>query len=193
MNFFSRIADIWRKSKKEERRYKPKTELDEQGRERLILKLDSPESAYSPFSVKEQRRISPEAWAYLTGENRHIAPLVIEVRNAEIADSPELQKEFKETLHEEGRFENFTQFRRRRMNAIKAWMLLFIGFFVIALSIFLNSTVSGWISFVVQTIDILAWVVIWEAFDAFIFVRAELKRKYMMTYRIRAADIVFTK
>lgn len=185
------MSHLWRKSKKEERRYKPEKVLDGEGREHLILKLDFPGDAYSRFSPSEQRRISPEAWAYLTEENRHMTGLVIEVKNAEMAGNKELQEEFQKTLFEESRFENFIQYRKRQMNTVKAWIRLFVGILVIALGILLRTFGPEGAGLFFQTIDILAWVVIWEAFDAFIFVRSQLKQKYLFTYRIRTAKIVF--
>ncbi len=191
MNFVSRMHKIWKQSQKEERRYRPERELDANGREHIVIKLDSPDAAYSRFSPEGKRRIDPEAWQYLTEENRNIAPLVIEVKNHDMAGDPGLAAEFKKTLFEESRFQNFVQYRKRRMNAVKAWMLLLAGIVIITVSILLRAFASEGVGLFFETIDILTWVLIWEAFDAFIFVRAGLKRKYMFTYRIRAAEIVF--
>ncbi|MDR1093555.1 MAG: hypothetical protein LBL66_05345 [Clostridiales bacterium] len=199
MNPISRIRRQYKNLRAEDKHYRRKVCYDDEGREIITLQLDHLRDAFSRFSPVGDRRINPEVKDYLISQNRRLGPLVVNVRNAAIAGKESMREGFRKTVSEEFRDDCARISRRITFNWIKSWLMLVVGIAILLLSTLgEHFSISLPIPFpdaniILRTADVLAWVVLWEAFDGLIFTRSSLRMDYLRAARLRLAEFLFTE
>ena len=195
MNPIRRIRQQYSHLRREDRKYRRPAVFDDEGREVVTLKLDSLKDAFSKFSPVGDRRINPEVKEYLTGQNRGLGPLVINVRNPDVADREGMREAFRKTVKEEFQFDCHRISRKITFNWVKSSVLTLFGLIILLfsiLSVHIFPKFTG-DNIILRTMDILAWVVLWEAFDGFLFTRMSLRFEYLKAARLRLAEFTFTE
>ena len=196
MNPIRRIREQYGRLRKEDDKYRYEAAYDDEGREVIELQLSSLRDAFSRFSPTCARRINPEVKDYLNSQNRQLGPLVINVRNADIADREGMRNAFRKTVYDEFHYDCAHITKRMRFNLIKSWSLIVFGILIIVFSVIaalLLDIFTPENNVIFRTVDIFAWVIMWEAFDGLLFTRHTLRMEYLRAARLRLAEFTFTE
>ena len=170
--------------------------LNENNQIVLPLHLVNLKNIYSPFCYNFNL-LNDDIYNYLeTFESIHIAPnqLIIEVHVDE-QFSLEESNNFKEALHNRYEKELLAKSIAIKKKMISSLILLGLGVLVLALmiildyTIFRNSEHGIWL----EVIDIIAWVLIWEAVDLALFGKAMDQRRIERCKKFQNAEILFIK
>jgi len=193
MNPIKRIREQYKNLRKEDRGYRREIVCDDEGREVIQLQLDSLRDAFSRFSPVGDRRVNPDVKEYLVSQNKGLGPLVINVRNAEISSREGMREKFRETVSDEFRGDCAQISRKITYNWVKSCILMLFGIAILLFSILAGHWFNPNENIVLRTIDILAWVILWEAFDGIFFTRLTLRMEYLKAARLRLAEFLFTE
>ena len=195
MNPIKRIKTEYKRLREEDKRYKREAVYDDEGRETAALRLNNPGDAFSRFSTESDPRINPEVKEYLTAHSRGHGPLAVKVHSAGLASDGAARGTFQKTVREEFEYDCALIGRKISFNRVKSWSLVAFGVLILILSITLGFIFESPAEYnvILRTVDILAWVVLWEAFDGLLFTGSHLRMEYMKAARLRLAEFTFTE
>lgn len=186
-NMRSKIKDL----KKEDKAYLKKHDINTDGRLVIDIVLESASDAYSKFSPQHDKRLDPGLSEYIEAENVALQnPLHFKIYNNEYAADQASGEEFKALLMSDLKDKRYKAYKALRFNMLASIICLLVGLAVIALSVSLRF-IFDYIEVVYVSIEIMAWVFVWEAVDLFFFGRPELKLKYIKAARLTEATVSF--
>ncbi|MGN1048597.1 MAG: hypothetical protein ACI4QZ_08315 [Eubacteriales bacterium] len=167
-----------------------KAEFDEEGRQIVRIGVSDDSDFLSPFSAGENAVIAGDTAEFIEHSLKHINPgatLHFRIDGKTIDENEKIiyDKAIREYYHSE-----FIEVSREiRKNTLQSLILTFIAAFVFALAVVLDSI--GVQSVVLNMIDVVAWVFMWEAADIFIFQRSSLKLRRARFLQIIRSKITF--
>ncbi len=160
------------------------TDYDEDGNAIIAIGLNKKEEFYDPFCDKSYKMLNRQMLEFIEHSAKQQPmqdSLAIEITcEEEITDrernqmSDAIKRQFAEELIE----------NRKRLvrNLVSSLILAIVGLGVLAVCLFLEHINS--FEVIYRTIDIAAWVFLWEAFDVFFLRRPEKRRRYFLVYRL---------
>ncbi len=186
-HFRKRLRELAR----EEKEYERKLDIDDKGRLVLDVKLGSISDAYSKYSPQKDLRLEPELKEYFESENIVLEnPLVIKVYNDELKESKIEQETLTGILKNSFCCERRKLFKSRRFNNLVSLWCLIVGLVILAAS-FSIQFLPFLQNIIFSSLEILAWVFLWEAADLFFFQRPGLNARYVHYSKLCSADVEF--
>lgn len=160
------------------------TDYDEDGNAIIAIGLNKKEEFYDPFCDKTYKMLNRDMLEFIEHSAKQQPPqdsLAIEITcEEEISDneknqmSDAIKRQFAEELIENK--------RKLVKNLVSSLILAIVGLGVLAICLFLEYINS--FEVIYRTIDIAAWVFLWEAFDVFFLRRPEKAMKYRLVNRL---------
>ena len=160
------------------------TDYDEDGNAIIAIGLNKKEEFYDPFCDKTYKMLNRDMLEFIEHSAKQQPPqdsLAIEITcEEEISDnernqmSDAIKRQFAEELIENK--------RKLVKNLVSSLILAIVGLGVLAICLFLEHINS--FEVIYRTIDIAAWVFLWEAFDVFFLRRPEKTMKYRLVNRL---------
>lgn len=161
----------------------------------LPISLHNIEDGFSPFPYKFNL-LSEPVYEYLESfESIHLAPNEIKLEiHIDEKTSDEKINDFSSAIKNKYEKQYIKYNSQIKIKAISSMILLFFGIIVIGIMIwldyqFFNDRNNIWI----EVIDIFAWVLVWEAFDKFIFERKDVKNMAKRAIKFKNAEIEIIK
>lgn len=160
------------------------TDYDEEGNAIIAIGLNKKEEFYDPFCDKSYKMLNRDMLEFIEHSAKQQPPqdpLAIEITCEEdISDNEKnqmtdaIKRQFAEELIENK--------RKLVKNLVSSLILAIVGLGVLAICLLLEH--MGSFEVIYRTIDIAAWVFLWEAFDVFFLRRPEKRMKYRLVNRL---------
>lgn len=163
---------------------------DGEGREIIDMRVSCDDDFLSPYSVGDKPYISGGLAEFL---DEAVKPLEVK-RGLHIKIKGETIDETEKPVYREA-LKNYYRGRiaevnaKLRRNLIASIVMLLIA--VVILSVYVTMEVLGYNYVVLELVDIVAWVFMWEAVDQFVFERNLLKREYFRDCALYGAVISY--
>lgn len=186
-HFFTRI----KKLKKDEKNYERVLDIDEGGSLIMDIKLPKVSDAYSQFSPDNGLRINPELKNYFEESNLFVKnPLKVKIYNNELETDVVGQNIFKKVFKETFYAERHKIYKKNKFNSLSSLVCLLIGLAILSVTLALGlQNIDLGLFF--SSVEILAWVFMWEAFDLFFFRRTEFTGNFLRYSKMCDAEIEF--
>lgn len=189
-NFIKAIKIMQRDAKS----FNEELELDEQGRYTIHVDIEQECDIYSKYSPDNHLRLDSELKDYFASETEHKKiPLKVSIYSDELFNDTKKQEDFKATYKSDFERERLRAYGKLHSNNTACLLYLLIGLSILAISLFIPSIHIFGSQVINLSIEILAWVFLWEVFDRFFFVRPELRNEYIHLLKLTVAEINFNK
>ncbi len=187
---FEKIKEIKRLTKQVKQSSAP--EYDENGLRVINVTVNNDDGFLSPFCNENKPTLSAETASFLEHDLKNVKPkervkIVIKSR---VIDGEEKKiysqavKNYYLTKAQDVR----TELKR---NAVLSLIMLFIGIVIFSAIIILTAINQN--ALVLNVLDVVAWVFIWEAVDLFAFKRAELNSEQLLNLKLLNTEITFAE
>ena len=164
---------------------------DEEGRSLIEIKVDNKDSVLSSFSTKEAI-ISNELAEFI---NHQLRPMTLTngIHLNLICDdiTDEEKKIYDSAIRNYYKHELIEKNRELTRNKVLVWVMGILGTIILAVSILLN--VLERLTVFASVIDIVAWVLLWEAVDLHIFQRPKIEIEELRAYEIANSIITYNE
>ncbi len=165
-------------------------EYDENGIRIINLNVSDDDGFLSPYSYGGKPLISMEVAEFLNQSLKHlkIKEQVRFVVRGNTIDENE-KKIYEQAIkyyYSQDVAETKSELKR---NAVLSAVMLIIGVMVFSVSITLTSLVVQ--TLVLDILDVVAWVFVWEAVDLFVLQRTHLKHRFLKSLKTATAEITF--
>ncbi len=167
-----------------------KPETDEDGRALVRLRVRNDDGFLSPFYAEGCPVISGETAAFLEQSVKHVRPenkvrFVISGNCVEETERPLYQKAIENYYRQE-----FSETRDQiRRNTAAGTVMTAIAVLVFLLAITLTALSAA--TLILDVLDVVAWVFLWEAVDLFFLQRPILRIKQLRNLQIATAKVDF--
>lgn len=162
---------------------------DEEGRSLIEIKVDNKDSVLSSFSTKEAI-ISNELAEFI---NHQLRPMTLTngIHLNLICDdiTDEEKKIYDSAIRNYYKHELIEKNRELTRNKVLVWVMGILGTIILAVSILLS--VLEKLTVFASVIDIVAWVLLWEAVDLHIFQRPKIEIEELKAYEIANSIITY--
>lgn len=185
---FSQLKEL--KQMREDAKKTVRHTYDGEGREIIDMHVSCDDDFLSPYAVGDKPYISGGLADFL---DEAVKPLDVR-RGLHIKIKGETIDETERPVYKEA-FKNYYRGRvadvsaRLTRNLIASVVMLIIA--VVILSVYVAMEVLGYNYVVLELVDIVAWVFMWEAVDQFFFERNLLKREYVRDCALYGAVISY--
>lgn len=186
---FEKIKE-YRKLTREIRAVSP-VSCDNEGRHIVKINVSDDSGFLSPFSADSKPLIAGETAEFIDQSIKHLypdAPLHIEIVGGCI-DSDE-RVTYEQAIRNYYHAEFIEAVRDIRKNTIQTVIMTAIAAMIFALAVVLDA--HGAESVLLNMIDVVAWVFMWEAADIFVFQRSVLRLKRLRAFGIIRSKITFS-
>ena len=163
---------------------------DDDGKAVIEAKIENSNDIFSKFNYDDGDKLTPDFTDFLWEKSR-LVPINKDLRvnlytNNEIQDTA-----VEKALKDHFKYEYIET--KKEMQHLKQFSLvnLILGVIALAVLLVLSNVLNNYI--LVTVIDILAWVFVWEAFDAFFLERSHKKRKLLYLQKLYSADVEIVK
>lgn len=160
------------------------TDYDEEGNAIIAIGLNKKEEFYDPFCDKSYKMLNRDMLEFIEHSAKQQPPndnLAIEITCEEEITEKE-QNQMRDAIKRQFAEELIENKRKLLKNLISSLVLAIVGLGVLAVCLFLEHI--GSFEVIYRTIDIAAWVFLWEAFDVFFLRRPEKRMRYRLAYRL---------
>lgn len=162
---------------------------DEEGRSLIEIKVDNKDSVLSSFSTKEAI-ISNELAEFI---NHQLRPMTLTngIHLNLVCDdiTDEEKKIYDSAIRNYYKHELIEKNRELTRNKVLVWVMGILGTIILAVSILLS--VLEKLTIFASVIDIVAWVLLWEAVDLHIFQRPKIEIEELRAYEIANSIITY--
>ena len=162
---------------------------DEEGRSLIEIKVDNKDSVLSSFSTKEAI-ISNELAEFI---NHQLRPMTLTngIHLNLVCDdiTDEEKKIYDSAIRNYYKHELIEKNRELTRNKVLVWVMGILGTIILAVSILLS--VLEKLTIFASVIDIVAWVLLWEAVDLHIFQRPKIEIEELKAYEIANSIITY--
>ncbi len=162
--------------------------LNNDGKVTININLKDINDAYSPYAPKNEPLLNSAFKDYLLTDDKIIHDLVLVTENDKLYDSIYEQERYINAIRNDFKNDNYKVSKQMHFNTYKSIALLVFGMLILSLASIFSSLLND---IYLNTIDILAWVIIWEAFDGIFLYSRELRNQYIKIARIREANFLF--
>ena len=187
---FEKIKKLNKLSKKFEKLNEP--EYNENGKLIIKINVKNDDGFLSPYTLKDTPILSSETVEFLehaVKDTDNDDEISFEISSNVIDENEE--KEYADAIKNYYSREIVETKEKFKKNTISSAVMIFLGILVFALRIIFSSNFQNEI--VLNVLDVVAWVFVWEATDLFFFKRSEIRAKQLKNLKIYTADIVFKK
>ncbi len=184
---FKRIKEL----KKNDKTYNKNYEFNEDNKLIIHIELNNINEAYSHFSSKNDYRLNSELKDYIEKENIiGIHDLHFQINCPDLVNHLEEQDIFIKTIQTTFLDERHICYKKYRMCNLKSLLFFIFGFIVLSISI-IGQLPSIDMPVIFSSIEILAWVFMWEAIDGFFLQRPEAFAKYIHKAKLTESTYEF--
>lgn len=161
-------------------------EFDKDGRLVIPVKLNNIDDAYSKFSPSDKPQLDEDFIKYLLNNNAGKFLLLLKMENETLHKNVDERQKFENALKTE--FYSLSVKKRKQItkNTVTSLILFLIGSLVLTLSILFVST------FPLRSIEIAAWVFVWESVDRFFLRRPEMRREFFTYIKLFYCNFSYT-
>ena len=167
------------------------TPCDRDGRHTVKINVSDDSDFLSPFSADATPLIAGETAAFIDQSVKHLrpgAPLNLEIVGGCI-DSEE-RITYEQAIRNYYHAEFIEAVRDIRKNTVQTVIMTAIAAIIFTLAVVLDA--HGAESVLLNMIDVVAWVFMWEAADIFVFQRSVLRLKRLRAFGIIRSKITFS-
>ena len=165
-------------------------EYDDGGKELVRMTVKNDDDFLSPFALRGEEMLSGEASEFLDRAVMRL-PLKDEL-HVDIAGEAITMGErsgYAAAIRNTYRTRVIDIDRKLRRNAVAAFMMTLAAIVIMTLYVTLELWNAGYV--ILEIVDIVAWVFMWEAADLFFLERNVLKLEQLRSCRLYAAEITF--
>ena len=165
-------------------------EYDENGRELICMTIKEDDGFLSPYAIGGEEVLSAEACEFFDRAVMRMPlkdELRIDITSEAVAENE--QSGYAAAIRNTYRTRVIDINRKLRMNAIAALIMTITAIVVLALYLALELWNAGYV--ILEIVDIVAWVFMWEAADLFFLERNVLKLEQLRSCRLYDAEITF--
>lgn len=189
MNMFRQIKEMRRLSR--EIHSRKSSGKDREGNYVINIGVSDGDTFLSPYSIDGEPLISAETAAFMEHSVKHLrpdAPLHFVIRGKTI-DETEKPK-YDRAIRDYYRSEFIENARDIRKNTVQSIIMTLTAAFIFATAVVLDR--HGTNAVILNMIDVVAWVFMWEAADIYFFQRSLLKLHRRRALSMIEAVITFT-
>lgn len=165
-------------------------EYDGSGKEFIRMTVKEDDGFLSPYAIGGEEMLSAEAGEFLDRAVMRL-PLKDELHVDIVGDtiSESEQNEYTTAIRNTYRTRVIDIDRKLRRNAVAALLMTLTAIVIMALYVALELWNAGYV--ILEIVDIVAWVFMWEAADLFFLERNVLKLEQLRSCRLYSAEITF--
>lgn len=185
---FEKIKQIRKLSKKIEKETEPI--YNENGKRVIKMTVKNDDGFLSPYSLKDKPILSSDTVDFLEHSVKDTDTddeILFEITSAVIDETE--KAEYTSAIKNYYSREIAETKTKLKRNGISSFIMLILGILVFALRIVFSSTLNNEI--VLNVLDVVAWVFVWEATDLFFFKRSEMRSEQLKNLKIYTAELKF--
>ncbi len=171
-------------------RSEAETEYDDRGRELIRMTVKEDDDFLSPYAIGGEEILSAEASEFLDQAVMRLPlkdELHVDIDGSAIAE--EERGGYATAIRNTYRTRVIDIDRKLRRNTVAAIIMTVTAIVILALYLALELRNAGYV--ILEIVDIVAWVFMWEAADLFFLERNVLKLEQLRSCRLYAAEITF--